>query len=271
MLNASPTADELASVLRSRRHPALGVFLPAGLTRPCTERATLDALFRQGADVIEVGIPVADPVLDGPVITAAYRRALDRGTTLPDALSTVEYAASKGPVVVMAYWETVVQHGPVRLARELKAAGASGVMIADLPPSQAGSWNRAVADAALSAPRLVPRDTPQEQLLSLCTAASGWLYAPASHARTGYQGPLSIAALDDFIQRLRSASSLPVVSGIGISTPQVAERIAPLVNGVVIGTPVVRALVGENRHEAEVLVADFAAALRPATEGTVDG
>lgn len=227
MLNASPISDELASALRNRRYPALGVFLPAGLTSSRTERRTLDVLSRQGADVIEVGIPVADPVLDGPVITAAYRRGLDRGTTLPDVLRTVEYAASKGPVVVMAYWETAAQYGPARLARELKAAGASGVMIADLPAAQASTWNRAVADAALSAPRLVPRDTRQKQLFPLCTAASGWLYAPAAHSRTGYQGPVDVEALAEFTQRLRSVSSLPVVSGVGISTPELAQHIAP--------------------------------------------
>ncbi|MFJ7969476.1 tryptophan synthase subunit alpha [Streptomyces sp. NPDC096324] len=101
--------------------------------------------------------------------------------------------------------------------------------------------------------------------------ASGWLYAPASTAPTGYQGPLDVLALAGFIQRLRAASPLPVVSGVGISAPALAARVAPLVDAVVIGTPIVRALATDPGH-APVLAAAFAQALRPSslTESLTD-
>ncbi|MGW2404046.1 tryptophan synthase subunit alpha [Streptomyces sp. NPDC001739] len=268
MPDRPPVADELAALLLNRRHPALGIFLPAGLTSASVERQTLDTLVCHGADLIEVGFPVGNPVLDGPAITAAYHRALHRGTDLPDVLCTVESAASKAPVVVMAYWDAVVRHSPSLLAREIKAAGAMGMMIVDLPAPHAASWHSAAANCGLATPCLVSRNSRQRQLPAVCSSASGWLYAPASEAPTGYQGPLDITALSSFTQRLRSASPLPVVSGVGISTPERAALVAPLVDGVIVGTPVVRALAGGRTQEVATLVANFATAIRTAGEGT---
>lgn len=111
-----------------------------------------------------------------------------------------------------------------------------------------------------SAPR--PAPSPRIDLPNATAEASGWLYAPASTPPTGYQGALDIQALGSFIQRLRTASPLPVVSGVGISTPALAARVAPLVDAVVIGTPIVRAL-ATAPAQAPALIASFARALHP--------
>ncbi|MFF4962327.1 tryptophan synthase subunit alpha [Streptomyces sp. NPDC001222] len=258
----TPT-EALQSVLAQRRC-SLGVFVPAGLHPPHVERRYLDRLAREGTDVFEVGLPAEDAFLDGPVIQAAYHRALHSGNVLDRTVRAIGHAANLRPTVVMTYWETISRHGPEYLARLFADAGAAGVMVVDLPAHQAARWHEAARDAGLRTPRLIPRTTPDADLPAAVAGASGCLYAPASTAPTGYQGPLDIPALADFTQRLRATSPLPVISGVGISTPALAARVAPLVKAVVIGTPIVRALATDPAQAPDVAAA-FAQALHPTT------
>ncbi|MFF4760363.1 tryptophan synthase subunit alpha [Streptomyces sp. NPDC001292] len=257
------TADPLHTRLTQERC-ALGVFVPAGLHPATAQRQHLDQLAQAGADLFEVGLPTEDAALDGPVIQAAYHRALRSGNALDHAVRAVEHAASLRPTVVMTYWEPVSRHGTAYVARLFADAGAAGVMIVDLPAHQAARWHEIARETGLRTPRLIPRTTPEPLLPAAVAGASGWLYAPASMAPTGYRGPLGIPALAGFTQRLRAASPLPVVSGVGISTPALAARVAPLVDAVVIGTPVVRALATDPAQAPDVTAA-FAQALRPPT------
>ncbi|MEJ8650727.1 tryptophan synthase subunit alpha [Streptomyces sp. MS1.AVA.3] len=242
------------------------VFVPAGLHPVSAERRHLDQLAQAGAELFEIGLATEDAVLDGPVIQTAYHRALRRGNVLDAAVRAVEHAAGLRSTVVMTYWEPVRRHGPEHLARLFADASAAGVMVVDLPAHQAARWHDAARDVGLRTPRLIPRTTLDTSLPAAVVGASGWLYAPANTAPTGYQGPLDIPALGHFARRLRGASPLPVVSGVGISTPALAARVAPLVNGVVIGTPVVRALATDPERAAEVTAA-FAQALHTPTSG----
>ncbi|WP_329112506.1 tryptophan synthase subunit alpha [[Kitasatospora] papulosa] len=240
----------------------LGVFVPAGLHPQSAEQRHLDCLADAGADLLEIGFPHHAPFLDGPVIQSAYRRALRHGHVLDRTVRAVEHAARLRPTVVMAYWDSVSRHGPEHVAGLFADAGAAGVMVVDLPAHMAARWHQAASRAGLVTPSLVPRHTPGSGLPAAATGASGWLYAPASTALTGHQRAVDIPALADFIQRLRQAVSVPVVSGVGISTPALAARIAPLVNAVIIGTPVVRALLTKP-GQAPAVAASFAQALRP--------
>ncbi|WP_329159955.1 tryptophan synthase subunit alpha [Streptomyces sp. NBC_01717] len=255
------TTDDPLHTLLTQPACSLGVFVPAGMHTATAERRHLDALAHAGCALFEIGLAHHTAVLDGPVIQSAYRRALQSGSILDRTLRAVEHAASLRPTVVMTYWEPVSRHGPAHLARLLAEAGATGVMVVDLPSHQAARWQAAAQGAGLRTPRLVPRHTTDTDLANVVAGASGWLYAPASIAPTGYQGPLDIPALSSFTQRLRAASPLPVVSGVGISAPGLAARVAPLVDAVVIGTPIVRALATAPGH-APVLAAAFARALR---------
>lgn len=238
------------------------MFVPAGLHPPTAEHRQLNQIAQAGADLFEIGLAHHDAGLDGPVIQAAYRRALSRGHILDRTLRAVEHAAGLRPTVVMTYWEPVSRHGPEHLARLFADAGAAGVMVVDLPDHQAERWQTAAKDVNLRTPRLVPRHTADTDLATVTADASGWLYAPASTAPTGYRGPLDIPALAEFTTRLRAARPLPVVSGVGISSPALAARVAPLVDAVVIGTPIVRALTS-HPEQATALTAAFAQALNP--------
>ncbi|MFE9725935.1 tryptophan synthase subunit alpha [Streptomyces sp. NPDC005794] len=240
----------------------LGVFLPAGLHPQSAEQHHLDCLAQAGADLVEIGFPHRAPFLDGPVIQSAYRRALRNGHVLDRAVRAVEYAARLRPTVVMAYWDSVSRYGPEHVAGLFADAGAAGVMVVDLPAHMAARWHETASSAGLFTPSLVSRQTPESGLPKAVAGASGWLYAPASTALTGHQGVLDIPALAAFTQHLRTASSLPVVSGVGISTPALAAQVAPLVDAVVIGTPVVRTLLA-NPNQAPAVAASFAQALRP--------
>ncbi|MFJ1730145.1 tryptophan synthase subunit alpha [Streptomyces sp. NPDC088254] len=257
------TADPLQTYL-TQGSCALGVFVPAGLHPATAQRQHLDQLAHAGADLFEVGLPTEDAALDGPVIQAAYHRALRSGNALDHAVRAVEHAASLRPTVVMTYWEPVSRHGPAYVAGLFADAGAAGVMIVDLPAHQTAHWHKNARATGLRTPHLIPRTTPDPLLTAAVAGASGWLYAPATTASTGYGGQLDIPGLAGFTQRLRAASPVPVVSGVGISTPALAARVAPLVDAVVIGTPVVRAL-ATDPAQAPDLTAAFARALHPTT------
>nr|WP_277312361.1 tryptophan synthase subunit alpha [Streptomyces sp. JH010] len=258
------TTHDALHTLLTQPACSLAAFVPAGMHTAAAEHRHLDALARAGCALFEIGLAHHTAVLDGPVIQSAYCRALMRGSVLDRTLRAVEHAAGLRPTVVMTYWEPVSRHGPEHLARLFAEAGATGVMVVDLPTHQAARWQAAAQSTGLRTPRLVPRHTTDTDLAHVVAGASGWLYAPASSAPTGYQGPLDIPALSGFTHRLRAASPLPVVSGVGISTPALAARVAPLVDAVVIGTPIVRAL-ATAPDQAPVLAAEFAQALRPTT------
>ncbi|MCP3821379.1 tryptophan synthase subunit alpha [Streptomyces sp. A3M-1-3] len=256
-----PAPTEALRTTLAQPRCSLGVFVPAGLHPPTAERRVLERLASSGTDVFEIGLAHHTPFLDGPVIQSAYRRALHNGNVLDRTLRAVEHAARHAPTVVMTYWEAVTQHGPEGLAHSFADTGAAGVMVVDLPDEAADTWREIAATAGLTAPRFAPRTSTERQLGAISATASGWLYAPASAAPTGYRGHLDLEALSAAVRRLRSASPLPVVSGVGISTPLLAAAVAPLVDAVVIGTPVVRAL-DRGPDAASALVAAYARALQ---------
>ncbi|MFH0246358.1 tryptophan synthase subunit alpha [Streptomyces sp. HK10] len=258
-----------------RHAPQLGVFLPAGFPSPGIDAIALRLFAARGAGILEVGIPHHDPVYDGPLIASAYAQALEQGAGVSTALTTVHQVASNtsASVVVMTYWDPVRQYGTGRFARELAAAGAAGAMIVDLPAGESRRWRSAARAAGIHTPQLVSRHADDDLLHQVARTASGWVYAPAAHALTGYTGRLDIAALDAFTQRLRAAGPTPVVTGIGVSTPEKAASIRNLVDGVVIGTPVVRPLLELGASDGLCAAADqvtaFAESLRtPSVNGT---
>jgi tryptophan synthase alpha chain len=264
----TPAAAWLTDRL-TRRAPQLGVFLPAGFPSPRSDVVALRLLAARGAGILEVGIPHHDPVYDGPLVPAAYRGALRHGTRVADVLESVHRAATTtgSSVVVMTYWAPVCNYGPARFARDLAVAGAAGAMIVDLPSSEAGPWLDAAHAVGIHTPRLVSRRASDSELHQVATTATGWVYAPAAEALTGYTGQLNIPALEAFTQRLNAAGPTPVVTGIGVSTPARAAQIQHLVSGVVIGTPVVRPLLelgaADGLRAAADQVAAFADALQP--------
>ncbi|MFE9773634.1 tryptophan synthase subunit alpha [Streptomyces sp. NPDC005931] len=260
------SSPRLARLLSQARRTALGAYLPAGFP---DETACIDLLHsftRHGADILEVGVPCAFPTLDGPVIAAAHEQALRQGTDMNRVMNTVHHAAESGaPVVVMSYWTSVLTHGVLRFAADVARAGAAGAMIPDLPRRHTASWLAAARSAGICTPQFAPRDADDDTLAAVAAAASGWIYTPAVAAASGYHGALDLPAMQHFTRRLRAHVDHPLVAGIGISTPARARAVAPFVDGIVIGTPVVRPLhrrpARTGRAEAVAVVREFARAL----------
>lgn len=270
MTELTPHAAALTDLLTTSRRPALGAFLPAGFPNWTAGIDTLAQFAQHGADFLEVGVAHHTPVLDGPDIAEAYATALGQGAAMAHVISTVRLTAAntRKPVVVMSYWQPVRAFGPQRFAEELAEAGAAGAMIPDLRGEAAAQWHAIASAAGIHAPQFVSRRDSDAELEQTAAAASGWIYAPAADARTGFQGDLDIPGLDAFTGRLRERTRHPVVAGIGISTPARAAAVAPYVDGLVIGSPLVRPLLktGAGRQHALDLLTAFAQALRPAPQ-----
>lgn len=260
MHDITPAAAQLTTRL-AQSPPTLGVYLPAGFPAPGLDVETLQMLAAAGADVLEIGLPHPHAPLDGPAITEANRRSLEHGTRTDHVFTTVRRTAetTQATVLVMTYWEPVRTYHPRRFARELAAAGAAGALIPDLPATEAAEWSAAVRAAGLHNLQFTPRQATNSELAQLTASATGWLYAPAVTGRTGYQGQLDIAALKSFTRRLERLSDVPVVTGVGVSTPELAEQVAPHVAGVVVGSPIVRCLLRRPDSTGAAAAADAAA------------
>lgn len=247
--------------------PVLGAFSVAGF--PDLQRGVeaLVAYADKGATVLEVGAPAVDPWLDGPAIAAAHRCAMPAGNAVSTTLATVQQvsALTGKPVIVMSYWATVAAHGPQRMADALASAGAAGCLVPDVPAGCIEAWAAAAADAGITAPLLAGREASPAELRDTCRAATGFVYAPAvAGQRTGYSDGIDLDSLSSFVASIRPAAPLtPVVTGIGVSTPDLAAAVVrqPGVAGVVVGSPLIRAFTDGGLRGAASLVAEFAASV----------
>jgi tryptophan synthase alpha chain len=230
-------------------YPTLDASRDAGL-------AAADA----GADLIELGIPFSDPLADGPVIHAAAVDALAAGATPHGVLGVARELSERLPVVLMVYANIVLASGPERFVERAADAGASGLIVPDLPHDEAAEL-RDVCDAAGLAlvPLVAPTTTP-ERVHEIGATARGFVYTVSLTGTTGERDALP-PDLPATVERVRAAASVPVAVGFGISTPGQAARVAELADGVIVGTRLVRA-VGEGGPAAVgELVAELAVAL----------
>jgi tryptophan synthase alpha chain len=246
---------------------ALVGYLPAGFPTREGGIAALRAMVGSGVDVVEVGLPYSDPVLDGPTIQLAADVALSNGTRIADVLATVEAVAATGvATVVMTYWNPVLRYGPERFARDLASAGGSGLITPDLTPDFGAEW-LAVSDTyALDRIFLVAPSTTDERLAMTVAACRGFVYATSVMGVTGARATTSAAA-PALTARVRAATQLPVGVGLGVSDGAQAAEVAAYANGVIVGSAFVRRLLDAPDLDAGVagcadLAADLAAGVR---------
>ncbi len=264
-----PTPGDLLDARMSDAHadgrPAFVAYSVAGYP----DRRGAVAVFRvlaERADVLEIGLPYSDPLLDGPVIQHASAQALAAGFRTDDLLATVgELRDAPAARMVMSYWNPVLAYGPKRFADRLAAAGGSGVILPDLPIEEAEMWLSAAQSAGLSTVFVVAPTSSDTRLARICAAADGFVYAPGSAGVTGLRGGLS-GGLPAFVGRLRSITALPIAVGIGVSDPAQAAVAGSLADGVIVGSAFLR-LLGKQSGTAGVqavsgLAAEFDAALR---------
>jgi tryptophan synthase alpha chain len=227
---------------RADDRAALVGYLPAGFPDVDGAIAGLLAMVDAGCDVIEVGLPYSDPVMDGPTVQAAAQRALDGGVRIRDVLRTVEAVAATGtPTVVMTYWNPVERYGVQRFAADLASAGGSGLITPDLTPDSAGGWIAAADTHDLDKVFLVAPSSTDERIAMTTAACRGFVYATAVMGVTGARTSTSDLA-GPLVARTRAATDLPVGVGLGISNGAQAAEVASYADGVIVGSAFVRCL-----------------------------
>lgn len=252
-----------------RQHPALVGYLPAGFPDVPTAIEAAKAMARAGADVIEIGLPYSDPLIDGPVIADAVHQALVNGTKIADVFRTVEAIAAAGtPVEVMTYWNPVDHYGAARFARDLAAAGGSGLITPDLAPEEAGQWLAAAEEHGLDRVFLVAPSSADERIATITSACRGFVYAASLMGTTGTRDTVGGQAAD-LVKRTREHTHLPVGVGLGVKGPAQAAEVASFADGVIVGTAFVQRVRDADGKQAAVeavrqLAADLAEGIRGA-------
>ena len=246
---------------------ALVGYLPAGFPTREGGIAALRAMVEAGVDVVEVGLPYSDPVLDGPTIQKASDIALSGGTRIADVMATVEAVAATGvATVVMTYWNPVLRYGVERFARDLAAAGGSGLITPDLTPDFGAEWLETSDAFGLDRIFLVAPSTSDERLALTVASCRGFVYATSVMGVTGARTTTSSAA-PGLVGRVRAATPLPVGVGLGVSNGAQAAEVASYAHGVIVGSAFVRRLLDADGIDSGVaacaeLTRDLAAGVR---------
>jgi tryptophan synthase alpha chain len=261
------TLEQTFARTRAEGRAALVAYLPAGYPSVQGGIDALVAMVDAGVDVIEVGLPYSDPLMDGPTIQAAVEAALATGTRTADVLATVEAVARTGAAtVVMSYWNPVERYGVTRFATELAAAGGAGVITPDLTPEEAGPWLAATADAGVDPVFLVAPSSTDARIVRVAEVSRGFVYAASTMGVTGARDQVSDRA-ESLVARVRAATSLPVCVGLGVSTAAQAAEVASYADGVIVGSAFVRRLLDapsavEGVAAVAALAAELAAGVR---------
>lgn len=241
MDNESRTAQRLDAV-RAQGRAALVGYLPVGFPDLAGSIAAARAMVEAGVDIVELGIPYSDPVMDGPVIQRAAEAALAGGTRVRDALGAVEAVAASGaPVLVMTYWNPVHRYGVDAFARDLAAAGGAGLITPDLIPDEAGPWLEASDAHDLDRVFLVAPSSTPERLASTAAACRGFVYAASTMGVTGERATVGPRA-EQLVAQTRAAGAARVCVGLGVSTATQAAQVAGYADGVIVGSALVHAL-----------------------------
>jgi tryptophan synthase alpha chain len=219
-----------------------------------------------GADLVEIGVPYSDPVLDGPTIQAATETALRGGSRLRDVFTVVERVASAGGrAVVMTYYNPVLRYGVDDFARDLAAAGGLGMITPDLIPDEAGDWLAASERLGLDRIFLVAPSSSEERIASTAAASSGFVYASAVMGVTGARDELGPAAAE-LVGRCRPHTRLPIGVGLGVRSGSQAAEVAGFADAVIVGSALVSAA-GRGEEALRELTAELAAGARGITTG----
>ncbi|GAA1420781.1 tryptophan synthase subunit alpha [Streptomyces thermospinosisporus] len=253
--NLQLLADTLAAA-KSEGRAALIAYLPAGFPTVDGGIEAVKAVLDSGADVVEVGLPHSDPVLDGPVIQTADDIALRGGVKIADVMRTVREAhtATGKPVLVMTYWNPIDRYGVERFTAELAEAGGAGCILPDLPVQESALWREHAEKHNLATVFVVAPSSKDARLAEITAAGSGFVYAASLMGVTGTRESVSSQA-EDLVRRTRATGTgLPVCVGLGVSNAAQAAEVAGFADGVIVGSAFVKRML-DARDEAAGLAA----------------
>ncbi|MFE6150707.1 tryptophan synthase subunit alpha [Streptomyces sp. NPDC057889] len=255
--------DTLAAA-RAEGRSALIAYLPAGFPTVDGGIEAIKAVFDGGADVVEVGLPHSDPVLDGPVIQTADDIALRGGVRIADVMRTVRetHAATGKPVLVMTYWNPIDRYGIERFTAELAEAGGAGCILPDLPVQESATWREHADKHGLGTVFVVAPSSKDERLATITAAGSGFVYAASLMGVTGTRESVGNQA-QDLVRRTKATTDLPVCVGLGVSNAKQAAEVAGFADGVIVGSAFVKLMLDADDEAAglaavRALAADLA-------------
>jgi tryptophan synthase alpha chain len=236
----------VGAAIRRRNDEAAGAligYLPVGFPTLDESVEAAVALVENGVDVLELGLPYSDPVMDGTVIQAATQQALANGFRLADGFEAVRRITERvdAPVLIMTYWNPVVQYGVDRFADDLAAAGGAGLITPDLIPDEAGDWIAASERTGLDRVFLAAPTSTDARLRQAVDSSRGFVYAVSTMGITGARTDVDQAARA-LVARLREAGSEASCVGLGISTSDQVAEVLEYAEGAIVGSALVKAL-----------------------------
>ena len=257
------------ATLRGRGRRALMPFLMGGDPTLDATAAFLEGFARAGADLLEIGVPFSDPIADGPINQRAAQRALERGTSLPDILDLAARVRPRvtQPIVLLSYYNPILQFGLEAFCRRASAAGVDGVVIPDLPPEEGDPLRAAAAPSGPHTIFLAAPTSTDERLAQVARSSQGFIYCVSLTGVTGVRASVSsdVVAL---VARLRRHTALPVCVGFGVSTPDHARQVASVADGVIVGSAIV-ALIERDGTSAGPALSEFLLNLRAGVDAAV--
>jgi tryptophan synthase alpha chain len=227
---------------REEGRAALVGCLPVGFPDVPGSIEAMVAMVESGVDVVEVGVPYSDPLMDGPVIAYAADQALKRGARVRDLFKATRAVRDAGaPPLGMTYWNLILRYGPDAFARDLAEAGGAGMITPDLIPDEAGPWIEATDAAGLDRVFLVAPSSTDQRLAAVTAQCRGFVYAASHMGVTGARASLGDAAAV-IVNRTKAVTDKPVCVGLGVSSRQQAAEVAAFADGVIVGSALVRCL-----------------------------
>jgi tryptophan synthase alpha chain len=230
--------------LAAEHKVAIMPYLTVGFPERNSTIELVPALEAAGADLFELGVPFSDPLADGATIQRAGERALRNGINVPFCLETVAQLRARGvvaPLLLMGYCNPFLRYGAARLCHELAASGGDGLIVPDLPPSEAHALYTACQANALDLIFFVAPTSSDERIAQAARLGSGFLYCVALAGVTGARSDLA-ADLGAFLQRVRRHTDLPLVVGFGISRPEHVAEVARYAEGAIVGSALINTL-----------------------------
>jgi len=273
--------DSLFSKLRGENRRALMPFVTAGDPDLPTTALLIAELVNRGAHLVEVGIPYSDPIADGPVIAASYHRALERGVKVAHIFQTLRTLRAEGsarfnetPLVSMVSYAIVHRLGTERYLNDAATAGLDGLIVPDLPMEESATLMDKATRRGLKLIQLITPTTPRERAIEIARSTTGFIYYVSVAGITGERKSLPTDLVEN-VAWLRTQTDLPICIGFGIAGPDQVRQLAPVADGLIVGSAIVRRL-GEAIHHprAEVIrdigqfVADLAQVLAETQDTT---
>jgi tryptophan synthase alpha chain len=261
--------DNIASVFKSTHAAGRAALMPyftLGFPDQRSSLEIIEAVANSGADLIELGIPFSDPLADGPTIQRSTQIALEQGTTVAGCLELTAELRSRGvrqPLILMGYVNPILSFGIEQFAAEASSAGADGLIVPDLPPEEAAEMQAACLEYGQALIlMLAPTSTPA-RFTTVIERGAGFLYLVSLVGVTGARSELP-TGLQEFVQRVRDLTAIPLAVGFGVSTPEQARAVGAFADGVIVGSALINAV--EGAEDLPQAAASYVGDLRSALE-----